>query len=57
MSGLCKDCRYWDQESVKDFVEPKGWGECEAAYLEDYPTTKMDVEGGWLKTAPDFGCV
>ncbi len=59
MSGLCKDCRFWDAEYVKDFVKPQGWGSCELADLDAYPDALMDVENrpGWLKTAPNFGCV
>ena len=59
MTGLCKDCKYWDD------------GECVDLYLDTFNCMKLDgseralyyivdddsgLDCG-LKTGPEFGCV
>lgn len=50
----CKDCRFWEREDIPYAMEPDDWGICN---VEDYEGARMEVEDGYLKTAPDFGCV
>ena len=56
MTGLCKDCRYWNREECDDidldtFNDMKLEGSDRALYYRD-----SGLDCG-LKTGPEFGCV
>ena len=59
MTGLCKDCKYWDNGKCDDidldtFNDMKLEGSDRALYYRVDDDSGLDCV---LKTGPEFGCV